>query len=227
MLRKLIVLLVNTILVIVSRREINGLENVEQSIAGSPVLVTTNHIGYMDSLLILSVPLIVNHPDLIVVIAEKYQKYAILRWVVKNLNFMFIDRFNADLSTLRKLVSRLNQNGLMILAPEGTRSPQAALLEGKPGAAYLASKTQALIIPIGIVGTEDEVMRKRLPRLRRLDINVQIGEPYRIPNLPKKDRGKFLEAYTDEIMCQIAALLPSPYRGVYSEHPRVSELTAG
>jgi 1-acyl-sn-glycerol-3-phosphate acyltransferase len=33
-----------------------------------------------------------------------------------------------------------------------------------------------------------------------------------------------LEAFTDEIMCRIAALLPPAYRGVYSDHPRLKEL---
>jgi hypothetical protein len=31
---------------------------------------------------------------------------------------------------------------------------------------------------------------------------------------------------TDEIMCQIGALLPEKYRGVYTNHPRLKELLA-
>jgi 1-acyl-sn-glycerol-3-phosphate acyltransferase len=42
--------------------------------------------------------------------------------------------------------------------------------------------------------------------------------------LPARDREETLQRYTDEIMCQIAALLPEEYRGVYRDHPRLKEL---
>jgi hypothetical protein len=43
--------------------------------------------------------------------------------------------------------------------------------------------------------------------------------------LPKgKEREPAMRLATDEIMCQIAALLPEKYRGVYANHPRLQEL---
>jgi 1-acyl-sn-glycerol-3-phosphate acyltransferase len=50
------------------------------------------------------------------------------------------------------------------------------------------------------------------------------GKPFIIPPLPKQDRDAALQHATDEIMCQIAALLPERYRGVYAGQPRVKEL---
>jgi 1-acyl-sn-glycerol-3-phosphate acyltransferase len=41
-----------------------------------------------------------------------------------------------------------------------------------------------------------------------------------------KNRDEALQEQTDEIMCQIAALLPESYRGVYGDHPRLKELVA-
>lgn len=222
--KKAIVLLVRMILALVSKREFIGLENIQNSIEDTPVLITANHIGYLDALMILAVPHIADHPNLIVVVAEKYQKYAFFRWAVKSLNFMFVDRFNSDVATLRKVIGRLRNNGLLVLAPEGTRSPHAALIEPRQGAAYLASKSNATIVPIGVVGTEDEEMRKRLSRLKRLNITVNVGKPYQLPELPKKNRDVFLETQTDEIMCRIGALLPPSYRGIYSDNPRLQEL---
>lgn len=222
--KKAIIWLVRLVLAIVSRHEFIGLENIQDSIEDKPVLVTANHIGFFDALLILSVPYIANHPNLIVVVAEKYQKYGFFRWIVKSFNFMFIDRFNSDISTLRKVLTRLSNNGLLVLAPEGTRSPNAALIKPRQGAAYLASKSKAIIIPVGVTGTEDKEMRKRLPRLKRLKITVNVGKPFNLPELPKKNRQTFLETQTDEIMCRIGALLPPPYRGIYADHPRLKEL---
>ncbi|MFO7662615.1 MAG: hypothetical protein R6X18_08465, partial [Chloroflexota bacterium] len=65
----------------------------------------------------------------------------------------------------------------------------------------------------------------RLKRLKRLNITARVGEPYTLPPMPRGNgRDAWLEQQTDEIMCQIAALLPPSHRGVYSEHPRLVEL---
>jgi 1-acyl-sn-glycerol-3-phosphate acyltransferase len=45
-----------------------------------------------------------------------------------------------------------------------------------------------------------------------------------LPPLTNKDREAQLQQDTEEIMCQIAALLPESYRGVYADHPRTIEL---
>ncbi len=64
-------------------------------------------------------------------------------------------------------------------------------------------------------------------RFRRLDITIRVGEPFELPPLDRKNRDASLQANTDEIMCQIAALLPPKYRGVYADYPRVQELLTG
>jgi 1-acyl-sn-glycerol-3-phosphate acyltransferase len=112
----------------------------------------------------------------------------------------------------------------MIIAPEGTRSPNGALIEGKPGAAYIATKTNATIVPMSLVGCEDKTIKQRLSKLKKLDITLTVGKPYKIPGLPHENRDEFLQKFTDEIMCQIAALLPPSHRGVYSQHPRLKEI---
>ena len=38
--------------------------------------------------------------------------------------------------------------------------------------------------------------------------------------------GLFMQFYTDEVMCRIAALLPPERRGFYVDHPRLKELLA-
>jgi 1-acyl-sn-glycerol-3-phosphate acyltransferase len=161
-----------------------------------------------------------------VVIAEKYEVRPIFKWAIDSLDFMFIDRFNPDVYTVRKVLRMLKNNGLMMLAPEGTRSLDASLIEGKSGAAYFAAKTGALIVPIGATGTEDTVVKRRFKKLQRLDVAINVGDPYSIPPLPSENREEFLEKYTDEIMCRIAAQLPPSYRGIYADHPRLQELLA-
>ena len=221
MAKRLLIFIAHLLFSLISRRKITGLENIPTD---RPAILTGNHIGMLDGFIVPTIPVVINHPNLIVIVAEKWQNSAFLSWAVKHLGFTFIDRFNADAATLKMVLRKLQNNGLLVIAPEGTRSKTASLIEGKEGTAYLAARTGATIIPFGATGTEDQVVWPTLKRLKRLDITVTLGEPYTIPSLPREGRDEFLKEYTDEIMCRIAALLPPEYRGFYADHPRLHEL---
>jgi 1-acyl-sn-glycerol-3-phosphate acyltransferase len=118
----------------------------------------------------------------------------------------------------------MENNGLLPIAPEGTRSASGKLLEGKPGATYIAAKTGALVYPAAVIGTDDAVALPRLKRLQRAQIEVWLGEPFRVPPLPRKDKDEFLQKWTDELMCRIAVMLPEERWGYYAEHPRLKAL---
>ena len=112
----------------------------------------------------------------------------------------------------------------LVIAPEGTRSLTGALNEGKPGVAYLAARSGFPVVQIAITGTADKVVIENVKRFRKSHITLTGGKPFIIPPLPNKDRDEALQKYTDEIMCQIAALLPERQRGYYKDFPRVKEL---
>jgi len=101
------------------------------------------------------------------------------------------------------------------------------MIEGKPGAGYLAAKLQRPIVPIGLAGTEDKAVFRNLRRLRRSDILINAGKPFTLPPIPHKHREAKLREYADEIMCRIATLIPERYWGVYATHPRLRQLLAG
>jgi 1-acyl-sn-glycerol-3-phosphate acyltransferase len=184
-------------------------------------IVVSNHIGRLDAMIgvVLS-----DRDDIILMIADKYHKDLLWRWLGDRLNAIWLDREEVDFSSLREVFRRLKDGGLLGIAPEGTRSKTEALALGKPGAAYLAARSQVPLIPIGVTGTEDRLVKQKLTRLQRLDIRINIGEPFMLPPLSRKNRDEFLQESTDEIMCQIAALLPPEYRGVYLDYPRVRAL---
>jgi 1-acyl-sn-glycerol-3-phosphate acyltransferase len=221
MAKRVIIAIVRLGFKIISRIKILNIENLPTD---GPIIVTSNHIGFLDGILIPAIPTASSHPNLIVIVAEKYEEKPIYKWAVKHLGFMFIDRFNPDIYTVREVVKRLKNNGLMIMAPEGTRSLNGALIEGKQGAVYFAAKTKASVVPMSLVGCEEKTIKQRLTKLKKLDITITVGKPFKIPSLPHDNRDEFLQKYTDEIMCQIAALLPPSHRGVYSQHPRLKEI---
>jgi 1-acyl-sn-glycerol-3-phosphate acyltransferase len=100
------------------------------------------------------------------------------------------------------------------------------LQEGKMGVAFLASKSGYPVLPVAVTGTEDRRILENLKRFRRSKIIVRAGEPFYVQLPHGKGREEAMRQATDEIMCQIGALLPEKYRGVYTNHPRLKELLA-
>jgi 1-acyl-sn-glycerol-3-phosphate acyltransferase len=189
--------------------------------ASGGCLAVSNHLGRLDAILAI---ILSDRNDIILMVAEKYQKYWFWRWMMRQLDALWLDRHNPDFRALREVQKRLKAGGIAAIAPEGTRSPTAQMQPGKPGVAYLAAKTGVPIVPMAIVGTEDKEVARRLRRFRRLDITIRVSEPFSLPAMPRQKRDEFLQQSTDEIMCRIAALLPPEYRGVYADHPRLQEL---
>ncbi len=206
------------ILRIMSRTRITGFENVPRS---GGAIVVTNHLGRLDAML--GVVLTDRH-DFIMLIADKYQSSRLWNWWARKIDAVWLNREEADFHAMRVVLKRLKAGEILGMAPEGTRSLNEALQPGRQGAAYLAAKSGVPIIPVGLTGTEDRVVRQRLKRLRRLDIDIHIGEPFTLPPMDRHDREAYLERSTDEIMCRIAAQLPPRYRGIYADHPRLQEL---
>jgi 1-acyl-sn-glycerol-3-phosphate acyltransferase len=165
-----------------------------------------------------------NRWDVFIPVAEKWEESAFLRWLGRYFNFVFIDRFNPDLKAMRKIIGLMQKGNILVIAPEGTRSRNGSMNEGKPGVSYLAAKLNRPIVPVGLAGTEDKLIVENLKHFRRSHIFIGAGKPFSLPPLPTKDRDVTLKEFTDEIMCHIAALVPEKYRGVYSKHPRLIEL---
>jgi 1-acyl-sn-glycerol-3-phosphate acyltransferase len=209
--------IVRVILSIISRVEIIGSENLP---AGGFV-IAANHIGRLDAALAYYV---LDRPDIIMVVAEKYEKYAIFRWLVKLTNGMFVDRYNADIHAIRETLRRLQQGQVFTITPEGTRSKSGNLIEAKPGGIYLAWKAGVPVLPVALTGTEDAVVADRLKHFKRLKIKIVAGQSFTLPPVKGKDRDVAMQQYTDEVMCRIAALLPEERRGVYANHLRLKEL---
>jgi 1-acyl-sn-glycerol-3-phosphate acyltransferase len=208
---------VKAILRLIARVEIVGIEN----LPSGGFVIASNHIGRLDAALAYFV---LDRADIIMVVAEKYEKYAIFRWLVRLTNGMFVDRYNADIHAIRETLRRLQQGQVFTITPEGTRSRSGNLIEAKPGAIYLAWKAGVPVLPVAVTGTEDTVVVERLKHFKRLKVRIVAGKPFTLPKEVKgRERDSIMEHYTDEVMCRIAVLLPPERRGVYADHPRLKE----
>ncbi len=197
--------------------EVNGLEKLPEG----NVIVAANHLGRLDTAALLC---ILDREDIIMPVAEKYRNHPLYGAIGRAANAVWLNRFEADYSAFRQILERMKQGGLLVIAPEGTRSKTEALQEAKMGVAFLASKSGYPVLPVAVTGTEDRLIVENLKRFRRSKITATAAELMYI-SIPKgPGREEAMRAVTDEIMCQIAARLPEKYHGVYADHPRLKEL---
>ncbi len=202
-----------------TRPEFHGVEHVPPE---GGIILATNHMSRMDTLLLFINPA---RKDVTALVADKYQKYPLFAWILRTGGIIWLDRENADFGALRAAVEVLKKGIALGIAPEGTRSRTGQLLEGKPGTALVALRAGVPIVPTAIAGTEN--VFPRIFTLQRPRISVTFGKPFVLPPLDRDRREEQMKRYTEEIMCRIAALLPEKYHGFYRGHPRIREIQEG
>jgi 1-acyl-sn-glycerol-3-phosphate acyltransferase len=215
---KIFQLIFRFILWLIADVEILGLDNVPDS---KSFAIAANHIGRLDTELVFGA---LDRTDFILPVAEKYKTNPLTRFVGYMMGVIWLDRYTTDFKAIREIMTRIKQGGVLVIAPEGTRSKTGILQEGKPGTAFLAAKAKLAIVPVGLSGTEDRVVVNNLKHLKRSHFRIVAGKPFLLPPLKSGEHDEQLREYTDEIMCRIAALLHEDKRGYYADHPRVKEL---
>jgi 1-acyl-sn-glycerol-3-phosphate acyltransferase len=183
------------------------------------VIVVTNHLNYFDTPV---VAMTLPRPSYVLA-AEKYEHHPWMSLILKTAGAIFIQRGEVDRRALRQARNVLEDGHVLSVAVEGTRSQTGGLARGKTGTAYLATRTDATLVPVAVWGTEGVIDAWK--HLRRPDVYIRYGEPFRLP--AGRARSPELDTYTDEIMARIAGLLPLRYRGVYRDHPLVARFEVG
>lgn len=215
----LVMFLLRAILRLIARVTVYGTENLPSKT--TTYIAVANHIGRMDPAFVYY---LLDRKDIIMLVAEKYKEHFLTRMLAQSINGIFVDRYHADLGAMREILRRIDQGGVAVLAPEGTRSPTATLIQGWDGASYIAAKAGLPILPVGVTGTGDKEVVERLKHLKRLEVTVSAGQTFILPPFEAKSRDEQLADYTEEIMCRIAAELPESRRGIYADHPRLKAL---
>lgn len=97
-------------------------------------------------------------------------------WVMSALGGFPVERGTADRDALRAAQELLEAGEAMIVFPEGTRQTGTDVADVFDGAAFLAARTGARVVPIGIAGTED-AMPPGAKFPRRTRVAIVVGEP--------------------------------------------------
>jgi 1-acyl-sn-glycerol-3-phosphate acyltransferase len=147
------------------------------------------------------------------------------RWLFPALGMIPIDRTGGDAAQAAlDLAARVLDRGeLFGIYPEGTRSRDGLLHKGRTGAARVALRTGAPIIPVGICGT-DAILPpdRRLPRVFRR-ASISFAAPINPEHYHgRQDERLLLRQLTDEVMFEIRNLTGQTYVNSYATSPAAS-----
>ncbi len=199
---------VGFLLRLLSRLEIEGLEQVPSQ---GPYLLLVNHLHWLDPPALAVAYPYRSH----LFAAEKWERHWFLGPLLGSLGAIFVNRGEVDRQALRKAIAILRGGGVLGMAPEGTRSKTGGLQVGRSGAAYMAFRTGARLVPTVITGQEN--VFPSLWRLRRATVRVVFGPPFEPPAVEGRASSAQVHEFAEEIMYRMAAMLPAKYRGVYSD----------
>jgi 1-acyl-sn-glycerol-3-phosphate acyltransferase len=182
-----------------------------------PLIIVSNHINFIE------VPVVYTHlqPRNITgfVKAETWENPA-MGLLFDLWGGIPIQRGEADSKAFRSALEALKQGKILAIAPEGSRSGDGKLLKGKPGVVMLAFRSDAPIIPLVYYGGER--LRDNLNKLKRTDFSIRVGKIFKL-SFPNGKLNRDLRiTMVDEIMYQIASLLPQEYRGYYADISKLS-----
>jgi 1-acyl-sn-glycerol-3-phosphate acyltransferase len=184
---------------------VRGMENFPQR---GPALIVINHLGDADVvLLVASIPRTIDGMGKI-----ELNEHWLVGPIFRTYGVIYIHRGRPDRKAIRAALDGLAESRMIALAPEGRQALDGKLEEGTDGAAFLAMKSGALIVPIAMTGTENEKIYNR-PWWRRAQVTLSVGKPFQLQE--QADRHKMLREGTNQIMEALANLLPESYQGNY------------
>lgn len=228
---------------LVAPYKIEGWENLPDRNDG-PYLIVANHFSYFEAPLLMALLISENFRAVAALETGGEARIIDSLYRVYDRYLILVNRGRVDRKSLNAGLQALSERKWVFLFPEGgiteeairlasmglptdqlqegyrSRIP-AVLLPARPGAAMLATRTNAKVLPIAFVGTE--LIEANLGRWRRTKITMRIGKPLEPMTLPEGVRGRERRAYLDmvgeKIMDAIADLMPEPYRGDYGTNP--------
>ena len=193
------------------RLEVTGAENVPPY---GPVILVSNHLSFNDP------PLLVASVSRPLYFVGKKELFAnpVSRFILRGIHVSPLGHSGSGIDAMRTLVGHLDKDRIVVLFPEGHRSPDHTMKEGMLGVVYLALKSQATILPVGVTGTQNfPGWRMPLPLCK---LKANIGQPFSLPGLEGKPSKEVMQSILDMIMDRVAAQLPSEYRGDYGDSAR-------
>ena len=192
------------------RLEVAGAECVPHF---GPLIVVSNHLSLNDPPLLVAA---ISRPLFFIGKKELFGN-PITRFFMRSFHVLPFNRSAAGIDAMRALMQNLERDRAVVIFPEGTRSPDQTMQKGFLGVVYLAMKSQAPILTVGVTGTEKFPLWRVTFPFRRL--KASIGPPFTLPIIEGRPSREVMSSLLDMVMQRVADQLPPEYRGVYGRNP--------
>ncbi len=206
---------VRILLDLVGRIRVSGFENIP---LGTAYVAAVNHVSIYDPPVLLSF-----WPETLAAIGavDVFDK-PVQGEILSIYGTTPVHRGEYDRSLIDTMLATLRSGQALMIAPEGGRSHAPGMRRAKPGIAYVVDEAAVPVVPVGIMGTTDDFLKRGL-RFKRPRVEMRIGRPFHLPPVEGRgaDRRESRQRNADLVMHHIAILLPPEYRGVYAD-PAVS-----
>lgn len=212
--------LIKAALAVLTDLHIVGRENLPKS---GPLLIVGNHFSFIDPVALIGV---MPYPVEFIGGTQMPNAPGVISWIARVYGVLPVHRGSVSRETLKTSRKVLSQNGILAVFPEAG-SWATVLRPARPGAAYLASSTDAHILPVGLDGLID--IFPKLRRGKRARVTLKIGIPFGplyVSERGETDRER-LEEIGHEMMQQIGQLIPPERRGYYSEDSEIRQAALG
>jgi len=206
-------------LALLSKLTIEGAENLPDS---GPTLVVANHFHFADPVIVIRA---MPWPLDFIGGSRLPNAPTGVKWLTRLWGTMRVRRGGSSREALRAAEETLKAGGILGIFPEGG-SWADVLRPPRPGAAYLATRTGACVVPVGLDGVTD--LFSNLLRFRRARITVRIGVAFGpFEGVPSGRAGREeIDRVGRVMMERIAELLPEERRGVLSRDEVIRESAA-
>ena len=167
--------------------DIQGRENLPP--LGTTTIYTSNHTSHLDTIIALAALNRSRRRRTVVAAASDtfFTKLSTARITVLLVNAIPIERHKVNRQSAAQAVEILKDGWDLLIYPEGGRTPTGQMLEFKGGAAYLAERSNAVVVPTFMVGAGEWLssyakapMYLEMPRRWRSPVTVAFGTPLSI-----------------------------------------------
>lgn len=179
--------LVKIYLKIVYRTKYYGEENLP---ADGGYILCGNHVSALDPFFLACGKL----KECAFIAKAELFRFSVIRVLAKSFNIYPIKRGTGDIGGMKKAISLVNDGKTLVMFPEGTRSKDGKLGEGKSGVSLIAKKTGCVLIPCAINGKPRAFNQTR----------VMYGKPFRLNEVKNSEE---LNEETKRLMGEISHLL--------------------
>lgn len=177
------------------RGRVYGAENVPKE---GPLVVVSNHASYFDPPIL---SCCVGRPVAYMAKEELFE-IPIFKQAIQLYGAYPVKRQAADRSTIRAAINYLEAGWATGVYLQGTRTPDERITDPKRGAALIAAKAKAPLLPVSLWGTSGIWQTgSAMPRL--VPVTVRIGN---LIDAPSSSDRAVLEAITQRCAAEINAL---------------------